>query len=982
MLLGVLSTSVLLGGVGLISLRVNLQVKSQVSQIVLEEESTTTTLIKIEELLRKSESKIYQFISLKKSGLETKDIEQNKQEILELSNQLDIELNRLDKLAEERLTKNLEYPLTTKKEDIQDEVSRIRITDKLKERGTRIKTLLQTILESDDIEKDQEFLATQLEPLLNEDISPALEKYQENFFSDLRKKQTVIINYLDNNSRTIEFSTAASLIFSLFLGIYISYRISRKIKQLQAAAILVGEAEFNVYIPENESDEIGILAKTFNKMSSNLKNTTISKAYLDNILASMVDSLIVTDTQGTIKKVNISTLKLLGYQETELIDQNIQLILADSSLNILDLIQTSHFSNYDVTYVTKKGKTIPVAFSSSVIQDRDGKAQGIVCVGRDVTEKQQAQKALRESEERYALASLAANDGLWDWNLLSNHIYFSPRWKSLLGYEDEDITNSPDEWFKRIHPDYVEQVSQEIISNLQNSISHFEITYPMLHQDGSYRWMLCRGIPVKNDEGKIYRLTGSQTDVTQSRQAEAQLEHQALYDGLTGLPNRRFFQEKLQELFEQILLGQDNIFAVLFIDLDRFKKVNDSLGHLVGDELLIDFTRRLRLCLRSGDTLARLGGDEFAILVENIEDLNDVTQLAEIILSQLEKPFELQGLELFVSASIGIAPSTKGYENIEELLRDADTAMHQAKAKGKACYVVFEPDMHLEVVNTLELENDLRRAIEREEFDIFYQPIVKLSKRQIVGFEALVRWQHPSKGRISPGQFIPIAEETGLIVPIGEWVMEKAIRQMGMWQDKYEVAQNLTISVNISPVQLKHWESNDFSVYLEKIEKIFQETNLKPSHLKLEITESTIMESLDRANSILQQIKNLGIKLSMDDFGTGYSSLNSLHQLPIDILKIDRSFVKNLSGNSDKVSLIRTIVNLAQNLRMDVIAEGVETKEEQAILTELNCEYGQGYLFSKPISSNDVEILIGTMEQFTKYSVDPILGILPVAKSF
>ena len=434
------------------------------------------------------------------------------------------------------------------------------------------------------------------------------------------------------------------------------------------------------------------------------------------------------------------------------------------------------------------------------------------------------------------------------------------------------------------------------------------------------------------------------------------------YDGLTGLPNRRFFLEKLNKLFELCRKSQGEMFAVLFIDLDSFKKINDSLGHLAGDELLIAFSRTLKQSIRREDILARLGGDEFAILVENIQELSDAISLADRIAQKLEKPLKFRERELFISASIGIAPSTNNYHQVGDLLRDADTAMYRAKATGKGRHTVFQPEMYLEAVSTLELEHDLRRAVERREFQVFYQPIVKLSNRQIVGFEALVRWQHPEKGMVSPGKFIPIAEETGLIVPLGYQVMEQACLQMRQWQDKYGVAQTMTLSVNVSPVQLKQLNPNNPYCF-GKIRTIVEKTGLDPHCLKLEITESTIMESLEVASSVIENLKTLGIKLSMDDFGTGYSSLNYLHKLPLDTLKIDRSFVNELGIDSEKLSLTQTIVCLAQNLSMDVIAEGVETKEQQAILTELNCEYGQGYLFSKPVSSADAEILIATIEQ-------------------
>ncbi len=977
--LAVLSSAFLLGVVGVISLRANNQIKANVDQAILKGSKTTNLLANIQANLRTLESKTYHYFLQKKSGIPADRLEQDKQEILDIVPQIERQLSELDKSSEEILRFDMNSPLELEEEEeeegekLEAELQLIRIADKLEEKHLKIQEIIRDILEANNIDEDRQLLSNKLQPLFNDEIYPLLEQYQLQFSEDQREKTEVIRTYLDRNNLVIGSSTGVALIFSLVLGMYTIYTISRPIEKLKGAAILVGKGKLNVRVPEIREDEIGILAQTFNQMISGLKDTTVSKSYLDKILTSMVDSLIVLAADGTIQKVNPATYHLLGYQESELIDKNFQLILSDSSLDIENLIQIGLLKNVDATYLTKQGKKIPIAFSSSIIQNDSGEIEGIVCLGRDISEKKQTEKALRESEERYALASRAANDGLWDWNLLSKEIYFSPRWKYLLGYEEETLDNTPDEWFKRLHPEYLEQVSQVIISYLQNPLSPLEISYPMLHKDGSYRWMLCRAIAVKNEQGQISRLTGSQTDITSSRLAEEKLRYQALYDGLTGLPNRSFFLEKLKKLFEQARKGQEEMFAVLFLDLDGFKKINDSLGHLVGDELLINFSRRLKECLRSEDTFARLGGDEFAILMEKIKDLKDATNLADRIYSQLEKPFRLEGRELFVTTSIGIAPSTNNYSQVEDFLRDADAAMYQAKNSGKARYTVFQPEMYLEAVSALELENDLRQAIEREEFQVFYQPIVQLINRKIIGFEALVRWQHPEKGMISPAQFIPIAEETGLISPIGYWVMEQACRQMRIWQEKYEVAQTMTVSVNLSPIQLKQSEPNNPFNCVENIKKIIEKTGLESHYLKLEITESTIMESLARTNSLLEKIKAMGIKLSMDDFGTGYSSLNYLHHLSLDTLKIDRSFIQEIDINSDKMQLTRTIVNLAQTLKMNVIAEGVETIEQQAILTELNCEYGQGYLFSKPVGSTDAEILIATMEQLTKYASGSII---------
>lgn len=560
-------------------------------------------------------------------------------------------------------------------------------------------------------------------------------------------------------------------------------------------------------------------------------------------------------------------------------------------------------------------------------------------------ELQQVEKALRESQERYALVAQCAHDGLWDWNLKTNEIYFSPRWKSMLGYDDRELDNNLAEWFNRVHPEDIERFKAQISAHLAGLTNNFENEHRLLHQDGSYRWMLSCGLAVRDLEGTPYRIAGSQTDITSSKTTEAELLHQAFHDVLTGLPNRVCFVEQLERAIEQAKQDPDRVFAVLFLDLDRFKLVNDSLGHIVGDRLLIAIAHRLKTCVGAKDTIARLGGDEFTILLENVKDLDRATQVADRICQELSLPFNLNGHEVFTSVSIGIAISTFGYDRAEDLLRDADTTMYRAKSTGKARYEVFDRAMQNQAMARLQLEIDLRWALERQELHVYYQPILSLNNSKIAGFEALVRWQHPQRGWISPAEFIPVAEEAGLIVPLGWWVLREACRQMRAWQQQALTHLPLTISVNISGKQFA--QPN----LVKEIQQILQETGLDASSLKLEITESVLVDKTEAAVAILKQLKALGIGLSIDDFGTGYSSLSYLHQMPIDTLKIDRSFVNNVDCDPEKIEIIRTIVGLAWNLGMNVVAEGVETKKQMYQLRALKCDYGQGYFFSRPVDA-------------------------------
>jgi diguanylate cyclase (GGDEF)-like protein/PAS domain S-box-containing protein len=564
-----------------------------------------------------------------------------------------------------------------------------------------------------------------------------------------------------------------------------------------------------------------------------------------------------------------------------------------------------------------------------------------------------AEQALRESEERYALAARGANDGLWDWKLAKNEIYFSPRWKAMLGYEEGEIGDSPEEWFNRIHEADREQLKHRIADHLNGITSHFECEARMLHKDGVFRWMLSRGIMVRDKSGKPLRMAGSQTDITEGKVA----------DPLTGLPNRLLFNDRLLRLIEHRRRYPETLFAVLFLDLDGFKMVNDSLGHLVGDRLLVAVASRLLKSLRHTDTaaridetftVARLGGDEFAILLSELKGPADATGVAERLMRELAVPFILEDKEIFTSVSIGIALSNSGYQHPEDFLRDADTAMYRAKALGKARYEVFDADMRASITHRLQLETDLRHALERREFRNFYQPIISLETGAIAGFEALLRWQHPVRGLLAPGEFIPIAEETGLIREVGWWSLSEACRQISKWRSLCSSA-NLTISVNLS---VKQFLQPNFAAQLDAL---LQELGLPEGTLKLELTESSIMTDSASAISLLAQIKSLGVRLAIDDFGTGYSSLSYLQRFPLDTLKIDRSFTSAMgNGSREESMIVRTIMPLAHNLGLEVVAEGVETNEQVELLKELRCKYAQGFYFSRPVNADEAQILLLT----------------------
>jgi len=595
--------------------------------------------------------------------------------------------------------------------------------------------------------------------------------------------------------------------------------------------------------------------------------------------------------------------------------------------------------------------------------DPRGIHQGRVWYFRDVTNRKWAEEAqleteiaLGESEERYALAAKAANDGLWDWNLKTDQIYFSPRWKSMLGYEEGEIGNQPDEWFKRIHPEDLDRVKRAVADHLEGQSPNYQTEHRMMHRNGNFRWILSRGLAIRDEAGTNARMAGSQTDITGGK----------VSDPLTGLPNRLLFLERLEWAIKKSKRDKDYLFAVFFLDLDRFKLINDSLGHGIGDQFLVCIAQKLDSCLRSTDAvarfeqedvLARLGGDEFTILLDGIKHVRDATRVAERLQKQLSLPLTVGGHEVFTSASIGIAVSATGYEHAEEILRDADTAMYRAKMLGKSRFELFDPTMREHAVARMTLETDLRKALERNEFLLYYQPIVSLDSGALIGFEALARWQHPERGLVPPSEFISVAEETGMILAIGNWVLTEACCQIKAWQSEFPQNPPLMVSVNLSGKQFTQLD------FIKGVSQTLRESGLDGHCLKLEITESLLMENVEVITAMLMQIKALGVRLGIDDFGTGYSSLSYLHRFPFDTLKVDRSFVSLVGPQGQNSEIVKTIVTLAHNLNFDVIAEGVETAEQVFQLRAFGCELGQGYFFSQPISAAKASDLLAQRQQ-------------------
>jgi diguanylate cyclase (GGDEF)-like protein/PAS domain S-box-containing protein len=553
---------------------------------------------------------------------------------------------------------------------------------------------------------------------------------------------------------------------------------------------------------------------------------------------------------------------------------------------------------------------------------------------------------LRKSEERFELAMAATNDGMWDWNLKTDEVYYSPRWKAMLGYHENEIGTSPDEWLKRVHPDDAKQFQVDIVSHINGFSPRIEREYRIKHADGRIVWMLMRGLAVRDGHGSAYRLAGSQTDITTRKLTEERLAYDALHDALTGLPNRVLFMDRLTFRIERTKRHPDELFAVLFLDLDRFKVVNDSLGHSAGDQLLITTALRIQQCLRPEDTVSRLSGDEFAILLNEVHDVSDGVRVADRIRSRLVTTTLLGAVERSPTASIGIAMFHNNYEKPDEILRDADLAMYRAKTLGRNRHQIFDSTMFAGAVALLQMEGELKRAVARREWQVLYQPIVSLGNSETIGVEALLRWQHPERGVVFPLEFISVAEDTGYIVPIGEHVLVTACQQVKEWRDAGQ--SKLWVAVNISARQFQ----DDNLVGM--VARILAETGLSPDGLRLEVTESVAMQDLEYSIRILRELDKLGVYASLDDFGTGYSSLSYLKRFPLKVLKIDQSFIQDIQINKNSEAITMAVIAMARSLNLEVVAEGVEKVEQMDFLRSLVCDHVQGFFLSQPLSAEEL----------------------------
>jgi diguanylate cyclase (GGDEF)-like protein len=666
----------------------------------------------------------------------------------------------------------------------------------------------------------------------------------------------------------------------------------------------------------------------------------------DEVLDALEQGVAVVDDRGVVMRWNRTLERLLRCPADRAVGRpliRVMPLLADTALPRL-LQDAADSSRVQLL----PGLGLPGADGARMFEVRivPG-SDGLTLHWRDVTPAWQAERRSNRSEERLALVADGANDGLWEWDLRSGEFYASARWHAMVGAAGAGGVCTPDVWLDRVHPDDAASLRAALDAHIAGTTESVQHEHRIRVHGETYRWFLCRGVAVRAPGLRTPRIAGSLTDTTEHALLKEQARHAGTIDPLTGLCNRAVFVERLGQRLEDLKSRRRGPFATLYLDLDRFKVVNDSLGHLVGDELLVVVSRRLERCLRPGDVLARLGGDEFGILLNELADETQANAVALRIQDAFKTPFAISGREVFTSVSMGVAFGWGHYNNPEDVMRDADTAMYHAKSRGKARHELFDADMHARVQNRLDLENDLRRAIDRQDLEVHYQPIVCLETGRCVGFESLVRWTRNGKP-VSPATFIPIAEELGLIEPLGTWVLQQACTTFADWRRRFPHSDLDHMTVNVSSRQLVQQN------LLWTVEQAIERAGMDPEELRLEITETAIMDSPAEAARMLQQLRDLGVMIYLDDFGTGYSSLSHLHKLPVDALKIDRSFVSSLLL-PERPAIVESILALARTLDTSVVAEGIENDEQAEELERLGCTHAQGFLFSRPLSSEAAE---------------------------
>lgn len=664
--------------------------------------------------------------------------------------------------------------------------------------------------------------------------------------------------------------------------------------------------------------------------------------------------LAITDHKGIILRANEQFCRISKYERSELIGNDHRILNSGFHpkgffKDMWSCIRSGQVWRGEIRNRAKDGSYYWVDTTIVPFKDQAGEIYQYLSIRSDITARKQMEDELKRSEEKYRIIAENTSDIISIINLDGEFLYLSPSHKRVWEHTvpDEEIHNLF-EWIVEDDRDIFAYAIQHAFSTRKEYMVECRINT----QRNDVIWTESKINPIMDEEGNVTKLLLVTRDVTDRKQSEETIHHLAYHDALTDLPNRRMYVQQLSKEMMQAKRFQSNL-AVLFLDLDRFKDVNDSFGHDVGDMLLIEASKRLQACLKPGDVVARLGGDEFTIMQNQLQDRNEATALAEQIMNQLQRPFELDGHVFNVSCSIGIALYPQDGDNPEDLLKRADTALYTVKSRGKNGYDFFDPTMEAKSLERILMENEMRKAIEQEQFQIYYQPKIDIATSAMTGMEALVRWVHPELGIIPPNRFIPIAEETGMILALGEWILKQACKQNKIWHDQ---GYTLKVSVNLSARQIYQKD------LVEMIKDILRETNLSPDWLELEITES-IFVKMEEATAVLQQIRDIGIQISIDDFGTGYSSFSYIKSLPVDTIKIDASFIRDIHHNQESQAIVKAIVTIAQSLNMNVIAEGIELDDQVAALKENGCDHGQGYLFSKPLPTDDFDQFLRQEQQ-------------------
>ena len=643
--------------------------------------------------------------------------------------------------------------------------------------------------------------------------------------------------------------------------------------------------------------------------------------------------------------MNDTACRQLGYSREELLNMGPQDVLpvgreelersydemiADPSSSVIDGMY-SH-------YRCKDGSLLPFESTRRVV--RSGGTDIIAVISRDIRNRIAAEEALRKSNERFNLAVRATNDVVWDWDLAADELWWNENLTQAFGYLREDIGSGARAWYDLIHSEDRDRIVTELHRVLELGGESWSDEYRLRRKDGSYAFVFDRGHVIRNAEGKATRMIGAKADVTARKEAEERLSYLAQFDTLTELPNRHLFRDRLAQTLVQARRNQWTV-GVLFVDLDRFKLVNDTLGHGAGDKVLKEAAGRLTSCVRGGDAVGRFTGDEFGVVLSDLGRPGDASLVAQKIVDALARPFHLDGHETYITASVGITLFPGDGEEVDILIKNADAAMSRAKEQGRNSYQFFTRELNERARNRVQTETALRLALERREFLLHYQPKVDLASGTICGFEALLRWQHPEKGLVSPAEFIPVLEETGLIVPVGEWVLSETCRQIAAWSKAG--LSTPPVAVNLSARQFTE------EGLQATVRRILGETGTDPSLIQLELTESLLMKNPESAARTLRELRDSGVKLSVDDFGTGYSSLAYLKRFPLDALKIDRVFVRDVDKNPDDAAIALAIIGLAHSLKLKVIAEGVETRGQLDFLREHGCDEMQGFYFARPL---------------------------------